>query len=87
MLGCGSALASLGLTRYNRESRLRGGYPTVTAFVTLVEFGAVARDTARARSSSSSLPHLTSLAVRFFRSICGGAFRAALVDRQPCRDA
>ena len=30
--------------------------PTVTAFVTLVEFGAVARDTARARSSSSSLP-------------------------------
>ena len=46
MLGCGSALASLGLTRYNRESRLRGGYPIVTAFVTLVEFGAVARDTA-----------------------------------------
>ncbi len=30
--------------------------PIVTAFVTLVEFGAVARDTARARSSSSSLP-------------------------------
>ena len=55
-LGCGSALASLGLTRYNRESRLRGGYPIVTAFVTLVVFGAVARDTARARSSSSSLP-------------------------------
>ena len=30
--------------------------PTVTAFVTLVEFGAVARNTARARSSSASLP-------------------------------
>ena len=37
-----------------RCARLRP--PIVTAFVTLVEFGAVARDTARARSSSSSLP-------------------------------
>lgn len=52
---------------------------TATAFVTLVVFGAVTRDTARTRSSSLSLPRLTLSAVRFFRSVCGGAFRAALV--------
>ena len=38
--------------------------PTVTAFVTLVEFGAVARDTARARSSSASLPFVVGLLPR-----------------------
>ena len=38
--------------------------PTVTAFVTLVEFGAVARDTARARFSSASLPFVVGLLPR-----------------------
>ena len=68
--------------RHPRRDALSAGYRLLASLAS----AGVIREPQSAvslRSASSSLPHLTSLAVRFFRSFCGGAFRAALVLRPP----